>query len=284
MKPGHESRTAVIVAMARAAAHGGSEPRFSDPTALALLPEDARARIERFRSGVVPKTFRGRMGRVFLERRAMMMVPRTVAIDDALRAAASPQVVILGAGLDGRAWRMPELRDAIVFEVDHPDSQRAKRARAAGLDLVARDVRFVAVDFTRDDLGAALGAAGHDSSAKTTWIWEGVVMYLTRAEIEATLRVVTKKSAPGSTLVVAYHSHAPIRFLVGLLLRRLGEPLRSAFTPPAMRDLLANHGFRVVRDEDLPTIAKGLSSEVQQATRPMRHLRIATAVREDTGA
>jgi Leucine carboxyl methyltransferase len=54
-----------------------------------------------------------------------------VAIDDAIRTAASPQVVILGAGLDGRAWRVSELADAIVFEVDHPDSQRMKRERAA---------------------------------------------------------------------------------------------------------------------------------------------------------
>jgi O-methyltransferase involved in polyketide biosynthesis len=38
-----------------------------------------------------------------------MMVARTVAIDGAIRTAVSSQVVILGAGLDGRAWRMPEL-------------------------------------------------------------------------------------------------------------------------------------------------------------------------------
>ena len=62
------------------------------------------------------------------------------------------QVVILGAGLDGRAWRMPELRAAVVFEVDHPDTQREKVARAAALVRVAREVRYVPVDFTRDRL------------------------------------------------------------------------------------------------------------------------------------
>src|SRR5262249_2688956 len=151
--------------------------RFSDPTALALLPNDARERVERFRAGVVPKDFRARVQQVFLGKRSMMMVARTIAIDDAVRAAASPQVVILGAGLDGRAWRMPELRDVTVFEVDPPDSQRQKRARAAGLSQVARDVRFAPVDFTRDDLDQALSDAGHDPAIKTTWIWEGVVMY-----------------------------------------------------------------------------------------------------------
>jgi methyltransferase (TIGR00027 family) len=284
MKPGHESRTAVIVGMARAAAHGlTSEPKFSDPTALTLLPDDARERIERFRAGTVPKDFRARMQHAFLQRRSMMMVARTVAIDDAVRTAASPQVVILGAGLDGRAWRMAELRDVTVFEVDHPDSQKQKRARAAQLAPVARDIRFVSVDFTRDDLGAALAAAGHDPSKKTTWIWEGVVMYLTLAQIEATLAVITRISAPASTLVIAYHRRAPLLYLVGWVVRRLGEPLRSAFTADAMRSLLARYGFRVVHDEDLPSIAQRLSADVQQATRPMRHVRIVTALRERTG-
>ena len=57
------------------------------------------------------------------------MTVRSLAIDDAIAAAKNPQLVIQGAGLDGRAFRMPELRDKVVFEVDHPDSQRDKRAR-----------------------------------------------------------------------------------------------------------------------------------------------------------
>ena len=180
-----------------------------------------------------------------------MMVARTIAIDEAVRAAASPQVVILGAGLDGRAWRMPELRDVTVFEVDHPDSQREKQARAAALQRIAREVRFVPVDFARDRLDDALAAAGHDPARPTTWVWEGVVMYLERADIEATLAVIQRRSAPGSRLVL--HVRALGRCccaLIGLLVRRLGEPLRSLFTPEQMRALLARHGFAVARDEE----------------------------------
>lgn len=98
-----------------------------------------------------------------------LMIARTVAIDDAIRASAAPQVVILGAGLDGRAWRMSELSDATVFEVDHPDSQREKRARAAQLAPIAREIRFVPVDFARDDLEAALAAGGHDPMQRLSW-------------------------------------------------------------------------------------------------------------------
>ena len=242
--------------MARAMAHGKTPvAKFADPTALSLLPEDVRARVEGIRSGTTPKTRRERIERTFLQKRASMMVARTVAIDDVVRAASSPQVVILGAGYDGRAWRMAELGDTVDFEVDHPDTQREKRPRTAALAMCARDVRFVPVDFTRDDLDEALGAAGHDVTRPTTWIWEGVVMYLERTDIDATLAIIARRSATGSRLTIAYISPAWIRWLAGLAVRRLGEPFRSVFTPRAMRELLEPHGFRILDDEDIRTIA-----------------------------
>jgi len=280
MKPGRESQTAVMVAAARAAAHGRTAGvDFQDPTALALLPDEARRRVEDFRSGVAPKDARGRMARAFMDRRAKMMVARTVAIDEAVRAAASPQVVILGAGLDGRAWRMSELRDATVFEVDHPDSQREKQSRAAALQRTAREVRFVPVDFTRDRLDDALAAAGHDPARPTTWVWEGVVMYLERPAIEATMAVIQRRSPPGSHLIVMYTMRSLLLPLIGFFLRRVGEPLRSLFTPDQMRALLAQYGFAVVRDDGLPAIAARLSAALARDTRVMKHMRVVTANR-----
>jgi methyltransferase (TIGR00027 family) len=173
----------------------------------------------------------------------------------AIRDAASPQVVMLGAGLDGRAWRMPELADAIVFEVDHPDSQRRKRERATSLSPVAREIRFVPVDFTRDRLEEALAAAGHDPARPTTWVWEGVVMYLERADIEATLRVVQARSATRSRLVILYTSPSLVRRTAGVLLGLVGEPFRSAFTAGQMRVMLADFDFLVSHDDDLASIA-----------------------------
>ena len=280
MKSGHESQTAVMVCAARAAAHGRTDvAAFTDPTALALLPKDARQRVERFRSGLPPRSLRERVGNAILEKRSKMMVARTVAIDGAIRAAASSQFVVLGAGLDGRAWRMPELAEVTVFEVDHPDSQREKRARAASLKQAARDVRFVPVDFTRDRLDDALASAGHDPVRQTTWVWEGVVMYLERADIEATLRVIEARSAPGSRLVVVYHSPSIIRQMGGFFLGWVGEPFRSAFTANEMDTLLAGFGFAVVQDDDLASIATGMSAEFADTARLLQDMRIATAER-----
>ncbi len=133
---GRESRTAEIVCMGRAVAHGWTRVHaFSDPTALSLLPLDDRARVERLRAGTQPSSVRERIERPLLALRAKLTVARTVAIDDAVRDAAAPRFVILGAGLDGRAWRMPELRDVTVYEVDH--SRLAARQTPTGVGAIA---------------------------------------------------------------------------------------------------------------------------------------------------
>ena len=66
---------------------------------------------------------------------------------------------------------------------------------------------------------------------------------------------------------------------VGLLVRLVGEPLRSVFKADAMRALLSGHGFEVHRDEALQAIGAGLSPAVARATRMFKHLRIVTADR-----
>ena len=210
-----------------------------------------------------------------------MMVARTVAIDADLCNADVPQVVILGAGLDGRAWRMRELARAVVFEVDHPDSQRQKIQRVAPLTQEAREIRFVPLDFSHGDLAQALEAAGHNPHVPTAWIWEGVVMYLTRAEIESTLRTVEARSAQGSRIIVVYHQPALMLLLLAVMVRRLGEPIRTVLTQRQMRTLLDRYGFNTRWDRDLPSIGSELAAEIARATRLMRHLRIVAADRKN---
>jgi len=285
MKPGGASETAAIVCMGRAIAHGRTAvAAFNDPTAIALLSTAQRAEVEQIRQEPRPKEWRSRFRYEHLTRESQMMVARTVAIDADLRDAAAPQVVILGAGLDGRAWRMSELADAVVFEVDHPDSQQQKLQRVAPLTLEAREIRFVPLDFSHSDLAQALDSAGHNPGLPTAWIWEGVVMYLRRSEIETTLRTVKARSAPGSRLIVAYHRPALMILLLAVIVRRLGEPIRTVLTPNQMRKLLARYGFATRWDRDVPAIGSELSPEIGRATRLMRHLRIVSAARNETSS
>ena len=158
-----------------------------------------------------------------------------------------------------------------------PRLTAGEAARASGLQPASRDIRFVPVDFARDRLEDALASAGHDASRPTTWIWEGVIMYLERADIESTLRVIEARSARASCLTVVYHIPSLWLRPFGFFFRRIGEPLRSAFTTEQMRVLLGTHGFTVTQDDNLPTIARRLSAELGNATRFVRHMRIAIA-------
>ena len=294
------SRTAVLVCQGRAAANGrAATDRFADPVAAGLLRVAERKPVDEVRANTPPQSWQERIVYESVRACAEVVVPRTVAIDEALRAHVTGQLVILGAGLDTRAWRLPELARTDVWEVDHPASQQDKRARLAeaapalrGLDeggllaaeppAVARSVRFTPVDLAVDDLGAALDAAGHDPSAPTTWLWEGVVPYLTREQVRATVAALAARTVPGSALVVNYQAPSA-RAAAGRLLTRVlgssvtsGEPWRSLWRPRRMAALLAEYGLRVVSDDDLLAVARTLGSPARGRT-SVRSGRVAVA-------
>ena len=182
---------------------------------------------------------------------------RTAAIDEVLGEACvggAPQVILLGAGLDARAWRLPALRDATVFEVDHPATQRFKRSRVDALAARAKEVRFVSVDFEHQPLGARLAEEGHDATRPSFWIWEGVVPYLEAEASRATLHAVRARSAPGSALAVTYGVAEDglwltrFRHAIHIGFRVLGEPLRGLTTTAAFHRMLRETGWSVGED------------------------------------
>jgi len=250
MKPGRASRTARLVALGRAFADAGLSrvPGFQDPTARAFLGDKGKQSLASAelvaRAG--KRTVRLEMARVMAD----LIALRTMAIDAAVRdaiAGGARQLVILGAGYDGRAWRMRELAGVRVFEVDHPATQADKRSRLSGLAPAPGIVTFVSIDFEVESLGVVLERAGHDRESPTCWIWEGVVMYLTRNAMRTMLADIAMRSAPGSTLIVNYHT---IRrgFLAQLLFRLMGEPQISAWTPGEMASDLQSAGLAVSDD------------------------------------
>ena len=96
------------------------------------------------------------------------------------------QVVLLGAGYDTRAARLPRA-GVRWFEVDHPDTQAAKRARLAALPGYPVDAAtYAACDFEREDPVERLVASGLAPGEPALVLWEGVVPYLTEAAVRAT--------------------------------------------------------------------------------------------------
>jgi methyltransferase (TIGR00027 family) len=252
-----------MVAFMRALADVGvtTVPDFHDPTARHLLAS---------RWSIFLRLAERRLQRAAPRARQAtalwidVLALRTVVIDSYLREALARgvrQVVILGAGLDGRAYRIRELSDADVFEVDHPDTQAFKRARLGSLTPTAKQLRFVAVDFEKDSLEVALEQAGHRASEPTFFIWEGVVMYLTDQAVRSTLRVVSARSAPDSSIVINYSTPQTRPQALSLLLRLWSEPQIGERTPAAMKALVEEAGFEIVEDLGMPEWAQRFGAQ-----------------------
>lgn len=113
-------------------------------------------------------------------------------------------VVVLGAGLDTRAYHLAQHRRIPIFEVDQPINIARKAAvvrRALGEQ--PRSVRLVPIDFQRDDLLTTLAEHGYQTSYRTFFIWEGVTQYLTQDAVRATLEGL-RPVPTGSRLVFTY--------------------------------------------------------------------------------
>lgn len=280
MKAERSSRTAHFVALGRAMADIGIShvPDFHDPTARVFLNEKGRRSLAKTEQ-------RAQSGKrsTLLEMSRFMatgMALRTSAIDAAVRDAianGATQLVILGAGYDGRAWRMKELAGVKVFEVDHPATQRDKRSHVDELPAAIGDVAFVSIDFEKEGLIDVLRRAGFDRSQRTCWIWEGVVMYLTRDAMRATLAAVQESSPPGSTLIVNYHTTIR-RFIARMLFKLIGEPHISAWTKDEMEADLRSAGF-VVREDTGMLDWKSRFASAEARVERGAYMRIAVAIR-----
>src|SRR5258706_6696041 len=184
MEAGKPSRTAIAAAASRAG-HlllYSAAPIFADDFAMRLVGIEDVARLRE-----VLET----SGRQNPARGCAYFALRHRFAEDRMRLAVGRgvrQVVLLGAGLDSLALRRPAFLDGItIVEVDHPDSQRWKRARIAALGLEPRDVAYVAVDFSRDDLRDRLSESGTPLAEPIFFSWFGVTRYIDRAANDATL-------------------------------------------------------------------------------------------------
>lgn len=194
------------------------------------------------------------------------VVARTRLIDETVAAEVTrvSQVLILGAGFDSRACRLPGLRDVTVFEVDHPATQAAKRrvlrrflnGPGQPYESAAVRVRFVPVVFGTDDPARALAAAGFAPGEQTLVLWEGTTNYLDAPAVDTTLRFLASVLGPGSALVFTYVDLGIIdgsAVFAGAettmrAVRRVGEPFTFGLAPEDVAGYLGARGFSLEWD------------------------------------
>ena len=261
MRKGRSSLTALAVASARvlASTARGAAVDPHDRVAARLLPGAVSAMVRA--AGLTPAATRASLG--FVDHVAL----RSAMIDRLLRGALERgirQVVILGAGLDSRAHRLSELRNAVVYEVDHPDGQRMKQERAHALEVAADALHYVPADFEQLGMTRRLQEAGHRADEPSFFVLEGLVPYLRREVIERVLHELSNAAAPGSQLVVTYVTPDMLwlrhmKLVLLLSLRAIGEPLLSPMSAEQLAALLGEAGFAVEHDSDTRDWARVLT-------------------------
>jgi methyltransferase (TIGR00027 family) len=249
------SRTALGAAGYRAAhqvLEGGKV--FSDPLARTILADGADAIIAALSAGPAHQGMR------------IFMAARSRFAEDCLGVAVSRgvrQAVVLGAGLDTFALRNPYSDLGLrVVEVDHPATQAWKRKRLSEVGLsIPASLTFAAIDLESEDLGHGLRDAGFDPGRPAFFVWLGVVPYLGRAAIAATLRYIA--SVPKSAVVLDYseplESYPPERradiVALAAYTAEIGEPWLSHFDPGEIAQELHGYGFGDIEDLGMSQMA-----------------------------
>ena len=249
------SKTALMVCAYRARASRWSKPLFVDRWAEAIAGPDGVEIARRLDTVFPPMELWLALRVAYLDRIVAL------AVDElSIR-----QVVVLGAGYDTRAARLPRA-GTTFFEVDHPATQAAKRERLARLpDYPVDAARYVACNFEREDPIERLIATGFVAREPAVVIWEGVVPYLTEPAIRATATRLATGLEPRS--IVAF-DFVGKKFAAGTanselaraesraqreLIADLGEPAR--FGTDDILPLLYDCGFRWVRSLDFNELA-----------------------------
>jgi methyltransferase (TIGR00027 family) len=185
--------TAKLTAAGRAVESRRADRLFEDPLAAALAGEEGFALMEQWR---LPGQ----------SEENPTIGPRTVFYDDLVLGAVTDgigQVVLLAAGMDTRAFRLPFSVGVVVFELDLPEVLEHKQAILAQ-QLAKPGCRRVVVpaDLAEGDWPGALTAAGFESSAPVVLIAEGLSYYLTEDENARLLDKLASLAAPGSRLAI----------------------------------------------------------------------------------
>lgn len=188
-------KTALGVARIRAGESSRPDRLFDDPYAAAFV-------------AAMPDAYtnpaeRSEAARLIGTRIALQVVVRTRFYDDYLLAAAADgvrQIVLLAAGLDTRAFRLPWPDGTTLFEVDLPETTAFKAEVLETADAVPRCARNVVVADLTADWPVALIDAGFDPQQPTAWLVEGLLVYLTHEDAARLLDTVGSLSVRGSRL------------------------------------------------------------------------------------
>lgn len=265
MKKDKGSFSALLTAYMRAYHAKHDNPKiFDDFLAYSLIPDDIRAQIEENLDKPLISTFSKSSDSDQPITMASLMqttnpISRARYVEDTIEKALRQgikQYVILGAGMDTYAFRRPEMIEKLeVFEVDHPATQEFKLHRLAELGWkLPGKLHFIPIDFTQESVASALThSSSYDLKVKSLFSWLGVVIYLTREEVFATLRSIIDIAPAGSMVIFDYtntdafnpEKSSPQMQKFMEFGQKIGEPMITGFNPSALAEDLEGLGFHL---------------------------------------
>jgi len=155
-----------------------------------------------------------------------MVTNRTIYFDNIINKSKNEaeQLVIMGAGLDTRAYGDLKESNLKFFELDQAATQRFKIEHLKKAAIDTSNVSYAEVDFSADRWYERLEKVGYDPGKKSIFLWEGVTLYLSEKDVRNTLTEIKEHSAPGSLVVADFYAKS---FVTGEYAPGMKKSLKS---------------------------------------------------------
>jgi methyltransferase (TIGR00027 family) len=199
------------------------------------------------------------------------------------------QIVILAAGLDSRAYRLPWPKGTVVYELDQPRVLDFKRdVLAQQGDEPTAERREIAVDL-RDDWPQALVSSGFDPNKPAAFLAEGLMIYLPATAQGQLFAGVDRLACPGSHVGIEEGEPMPAPVFEMLKAREDAEDSDGLFFSLIYNELyeradtwFGQHGWTPTRTplgEYLTRMGRELPAADSEATQMVRSNTLVSAVK-----
>jgi methyltransferase (TIGR00027 family) len=199
-------KTAQFVAHCRFLESQAPSPLFVDPFAAKFAGAGGRAFFDKLveRSGLPPESL------------TTYFSTRTKFLDDIFMDSVSrgvQQVVITGVGGDTRAYRLtpPKGKTVAVFELDFPGVMEYRKKVLAGATPTCSSVQSISCNLGEPSWSKQLVDAGYNPRQSSLWLIEGVLPYLTEAQVNTFLSAIASLTtiSPSTVAGDVINTHCP---------------------------------------------------------------------------
>jgi methyltransferase (TIGR00027 family) len=188
-----------------------------------------------------------------------------------------PQIVILGAGYDTRAYRFANInKSSRIIELDSASTQNRKvKCLKKRQTETPEQLIYISINFNKESLKDVLRDAGYEDNRKTLFLWEGVCMYLEPKAVDAVLGFIAHSSHKESVIAFDYvitvsngdsNKYYGAEEIMNISKKnRAQEPFQFTIDEDNIESFLDRRGLKLVRHLDHKQIAEPFSTGKNEA-------------------